>query len=80
MAHLFSFMEVVLQRARLPSSLQNCRSNATCHPLRRRGVTNDSESSGRKVITVCSPKHNELVKSRGADVVYDYVSISDYCA
>ena len=28
--------------------------------------------SGRRVITTCSPKHFDLAKSRGADVVYDY--------
>lgn len=28
--------------------------------------------AGYKVITTCSPRNNELVKSRGADVIFDY--------
>lgn len=30
--------------------------------------------SGMQVITTCSPKHFDLVKRLGADLVYDYVS------
>jgi hypothetical protein len=30
--------------------------------------------SGVKVTVTCSPKHFDLMKKRGADLVYDYVS------
>ncbi|KAK4496401.1 hypothetical protein PRZ48_012381 [Zasmidium cellare] len=35
-------------------------------------VVQFAKMSGRKVLTTCSPKHFDLLKSRGADVVYDY--------
>jgi hypothetical protein len=35
---------------------------------------NFNVSSGCTVITTCSPKHFELMRDRGADVVFDYVS------
>ncbi|KAF2166965.1 hypothetical protein M409DRAFT_23010 [Zasmidium cellare ATCC 36951] len=31
-----------------------------------------AQMSGRKVLTTCSPKHFDLMKSRGAHAVYDY--------
>jgi len=33
-----------------------------------------AKRSGQTVITTCSPRNFDLVKSRGADVVLDYVS------
>jgi NADPH:quinone reductase-like Zn-dependent oxidoreductase len=35
-----------------------------------------SSRSDVKVVVTCSPKHFDLMKKRGADLVYDYVSSS----
>ena len=32
-------------------------------------------SSGLTVVTTCSPRHNDLVKSRGADAIFDYKDV-----
>ena len=58
-------------------NLQNCEYSCSTVYIGETAVNIPISRSGRKVYTTCSPKHFELMKSRGADFVYDYVC-ADY--
>jgi NADPH:quinone reductase-like Zn-dependent oxidoreductase len=67
-------MAGVLRRERLPSSLRSCKSSTGCF-LRLLADGGATGRSGYTVVTTCSPRNFDLVKSLGADAVYDYVCI-----